>query len=136
MELVREAPSRVDDDPSAISDEGGAAMARASVNLFRKWGLTDAEACTLLGGISPSKYAKWKRGEIGRLGVDLKTRLSLLMGIHKALRILFTENDRAYAWVSTPNSDFEEQRPLDIMLRGSLMDLYAARQYLDAARGW
>ncbi|NNU17508.1 DUF2384 domain-containing protein [Parvularcula sp. ZS-1/3] len=136
MELVREAPSRVNDDPTGIGDEGGAAMARASVNLFRKWGLTDAEACTLLGGISPSKYAKWKRGEIGRLGVDLKTRLSLLMGIHKALRILFTENDRAYGWASTPNTDFEEQRPLDIMLRGSLMDLYAVRQYLDAARGW
>jgi len=118
-----------------ITDEEGLAMAEASVNLFRLWGLTDAEACTLLGGVSTATYNRWKRGEIGRLTVDQKTRLSILMGIHKALRIIFTENSRAYEWVKKPNRAFEGKSALEIMLQGQIMDLFDVRLYLDAARG-
>lgn len=118
-----------------ITDEEGLAMAEAAVNLFRLWGLTDADACTLLGGISTATYNRWKRGEIGRLAVDQKTRLSILMGIHKALRILFTENERVYAWVKKPNRAFDGKSALDIMLQGQIMDLFDVRFYLDAARG-
>lgn len=118
-----------------ITDEEGLAMAEASVNLFRLWNLTDAEACTLLGGISTATYNRWKRSEIGRLTVDQKTRLSILMGIHKALRILFTENERVYAWVKKTNRAFEDRSALEIMLQGQIMDLFDVRFYLDAARG-
>jgi len=118
-----------------ISDVEGLAMAEAAVNLFRLWGLTDAEACTLLGGISTATYNRWKRGEIGRLNVDQKTRLSILMGIHKALRILFTENERVYAWVKKPNKVFDGRSALEIMLQGQIMDLFDVRFYLDAACG-
>lgn len=118
-----------------ITDAEGLAMAEAAVNLFRLWGLTDAEACTLLGGISTATYNRWKRGEISRLNVDQKTRLSILMGIHKALRILFTENERVYAWVKKPNKAFGGRSALEIMLQGQIMDLFDVRYYLDAARG-
>lgn len=128
------------DFPLAVGDYGitdaeGLAMAAAAVNLFRFWGLTDAEACTLLGGISTATYNRWKRGEIGRLNVDQKTRLSILMGIHKALRVLFTENERVYAWVKKPNKAFGGRSALAIMLQGQIMDLFDVRFYLDAARG-
>lgn len=119
----------------AIDDGAGEAMARAAVNLFRLWGLTEAEAALLLGGISERTYARWKKGEIGRLSVDLKTRLSVLMGVHKALRIIFTENARAYEWVRKSNQHFGGRRPLDIMLGGQLTDLFRVRHYLDAVRG-
>ena len=118
-----------------ITDAEGLAMAEAAVNLFKLWGLTDAEACTLLGGISTATYNRWKRGEIGRLNVDQKTRLSILMGIHKALRVLFTENERVYPWVKKPNKAFGGRSALEIMLQGQIMDLFDVRFYLDAARG-
>ncbi|MFZ5619315.1 MAG: antitoxin Xre-like helix-turn-helix domain-containing protein [Pseudomonadota bacterium] len=118
-----------------ISDEEGLAMAEAAVNLFRHWGLTDHDACTLLGGISVATYNRWKRGEIGRLTVDQKTRLSVLMGVHKALRILYTENARSYAWIKKPNRAFDGKAPLEIMMQGQIMDLFDVRFYLDAARG-
>ncbi len=118
-----------------ISDEEGLAMAEAAVNLFRHWGLTDNEACTLLGGISIATYNRWKRGEISRLTVDQKTRLSVLMGVHKALRILYTENARSYAWVKKPNRAFDGKAPIEIMMQGQIMDLFDVRFYLDAARG-
>lgn len=120
---------------AVITDEEGEAMARAAVNLFRLWGLTDAEACVLLGGVSKRTYARWKDGDIGRLTIDQKTRLSVLMGIHKALRILFTEKARVYEWVKKPNQAFGGRSALDIMLGGYLTDLFRVRHYLDAARG-
>jgi len=118
-----------------ITDEEGEAMARAAVNLFRHWGITDAEACVVLGGVSKRTYARWKDGEIGRLTIDQKTRLSILMGIHKSLRILFTEKARVYEWVKKPNKAFGGRSALDIMLGGYLTDLFRVRHYLDAARG-
>lgn len=118
-----------------ITDEEGAAMARAAVNLFRRWAITDAEACILLGGVSKRTYARWKDGEIGRLTIDQKTRLSVLMGIHKSLRILFTEKARVYEWVKKPNRAFGGRSALEIMLGGYLTDLFRVRHYLDAARG-
>ena len=120
---------------ASITDEEGEAMARAAVNLFRHWRITDAEACVLLGGVSKRTYARWKDGEIGRLTIDQKTRLSVLMGIHKALRILFTEKARVYDWVKKPNTAFADKSALDVMLGGYLTDLFRVRHYLDAARG-
>lgn len=110
-------------------------MARAVINLFARWDLTDAQARTLLGGVSPATYNRWKRGVLPRLGVDLTARLSNLMGIHKALRLLFADNARAYRWVTAPNRTFGGKSALDIMMAGAITDLMRVRTYLDAQRG-
>lgn len=118
-----------------ISDAEGEAMARAVVNLFAKWDITDAQASLLLGGLSPRTWARWKVGTIGRVPRDLKARLSNLMGIHKALRIVFTEADRAYGWVKRPNDAFGGASGLDVMIGGELTDIMRVRRYLDNVRG-
>lgn len=120
---------------AAITDAEGEAMGRAVVNLFDRWGLTDAQACTLLGGLSPRTWARWKSGTIGRVPRDLKARLSNLMGIHKALRILFNQAERAYGWVARPNAAFGGATALDVMLGGELTDIMRIRRYLDSVRG-
>ena len=110
-------------------------MARAAVNLFHRWELTDAQATILLGGLSARTWARWKIGEVGRIPRDLKARLSNLMGIHKALRIIFSDGDRAYGWIKRPNDAFDGTPALDIMLRGELTDIMRVRRYLDEVRG-
>jgi len=120
--------------PSPITDEEGAAMFRAAKNLFERWRLTDGQAAMLLD-VPPRSFARWKTGAIGRLGRDQKARLSNLMGIHKALRIIFTDPARAYAWVHLPNDAFGGRTALEIMLGGELTDLMRVRRYLDAERG-
>ncbi len=120
---------------AGITDAEAAAMFRAVVNLFRLWSLTDAEAATLLD-LPVRTFARWKAGEVGRIGRDGRARLSNLMGIHKALRIIFREPQRAYQWVKAPNAAFGGQRALDVMLQGELTDLMRVRRYLDAERGW
>ena len=121
-----------------ITDEEGLAMARAALALFARWGLVDAQARVLLGGIGQTTLTRWKRDDFGRLGTDTKTRLSLLMGVHAELRTLFIETDRAYRWVKAPNDELGGLRPLDVMLRGQIGDLQRVRDYLGALvrGGW
>ena len=97
LQLVEKAA--VPETLAMITDEEGEAMARAAVNLFRHWGITDAEACVLLGGVSKRTYARWKDGEIGRLTIDQKTRLSVLMGIHKDYSAAEAKVKKAMAFV-------------------------------------
>jgi uncharacterized protein (DUF2384 family) len=120
--------------PAPITDEEAAAMFRAALNLFRLWDVTDEEAATLLD-LPVRTYRRWKAGDVGRLDRDSKARLSNLMGIHKALRIVFREPQRAYAWIKKPNEAFGSRSALDVMLGGELTDLMRVRRYLDAERG-
>lgn len=117
-----------------ITDDEATAMFRAAINLFRLWDLTDDEAATLLD-LPPRTYARWKTGALGRIDRDGKARLSNLMGIHKALRIIFREPQRGYRWIKAGNEAFAGRSALDIMLGGELTDLMRVRRYLDAERG-
>lgn len=133
LQLVDTASPAVTDP--GITDAEAGAMFRAAVNLFRLWGVSDGEAAILLD-LPARTFARWKAGEIGRIGRDGKARLSNLMGIHKALRLIFREPSRGYAWVKAPNEAFGGQRALDVMLMGELTDLMRVRRYLDAERSW
>ena len=120
--------------PLPITAEEGAAMLRAVLRLFAKWSLTDEEAATLLD-LPLRTYRRWKAGQPGRLDRDTKARLSNILGIHKALRIIFRDAERVYAWVKAPNASFGGRSALDVMLGGELTDLMRVRRYLDAERG-
>lgn len=120
---------------SEITDVEAAALARTTVNLFAAWKLSDAQACTLLGGLSARTWARWKEGTTGRIPRDLKMRMAHLMGIHKGLRYLFKEPARGYDWIKAANAAFGGKSALDIMLGGELADLSAIREWLDAERG-
>ncbi len=111
------------------------AMQRAVIRLLDHWGVTDAQAAILLGDIAVRTYQRWKQGEYGRWTVDLAARLSNLIGIHKALRLLYTEADRGYRWIKAPNRAFADRSALDVMLDGQLTDLMRVRRYLDSYRG-
>jgi hypothetical protein len=120
--------------PAPITDEEARAMFRAAVNLFRLWSVTDEEAAILMD-LPVRSYGRWKAGDIGRINRDGKARLSNLMGIHKALRIVFREPQRGYAWIQAPNSAFDGHTALEVMLGGELTDLMRVRRYLDSERG-
>lgn len=132
VELPR--TSAVPDLP-AVTDTEAAAMARAVVRLFDRWNLSDQQARDILGGLPARTFARWKTGEVGRIDRDLATRLSLLMGIHKGLRYLFTDPDRGYAWVSKVNTAFGGRSPAQVMADGSIFALARVRAWLDAERG-
>ena len=133
--LAREHPDAAPSWSEAFTDEEAAAMMRAAFTLFGKWGVGDGDGRILLGRPSPRTYARWKAGDIARVPHDTACRLSYLMGIHKALRHLFKEPERAYAWVRRSNDTFGGRSALQRMLAGDVVDLAAVRGYLDATRG-
>ncbi len=135
MQFATIHPTIARPDLPAITDDEAAALARATVNLFRAWQLSDIEARTLLGDMAQRTWARWKEGSIGRIDRDLRARMAILMGIHKGLRYLFSDVARGYAWIRKPNVTFGDKSALDIMMRGEITDLIDLRSYLDAERG-
>ena len=117
-----------------VTQAEAAAMLRAAFNLFDRWQLSDAEARRLLGEPSSSTFYRWKRGDIGTIPHDTIWRLGDLMGIHKALRYMFTDPTRGYAWVRASNLAFGGKSALNRMLAGAPSDIAAVRAYLDAER--
>jgi hypothetical protein len=115
-----------------------AAGLRAFFNIAHDWDLSVDEQITLLGAPGRSTFFKWKaEPQTARLARDTLERLSLLLGIYKALQILLPQPAAADAWIKRPNSapPFGGRRALDRMLAGNISDLVAVRQYLDAMRG-
>jgi hypothetical protein len=110
---------------------------RTFFNIGREWGLTVEQQRILLGDVPPSTYHKWKGGAVGTLSYDQLERISLVLGIYKALKLLFADEAAGLRWLKATNTDlpFTGASPLDRMLRGSIDDLYAVRRYLDGWRG-
>jgi hypothetical protein len=102
------------------------------------WQLDTAEQMQLLGISSRSTYFKWKKDPAATvLSRDALERISYLLGIYKALQILFPRPEQADAWIRKPNHAplFGNRSALQRMLSGNVADLYVVRQYLDAQRG-
>ena len=116
---------------------GGPAL-RAFFRLAERWKLRVADQRRLLGDPPESTFYKWKRQQTGSLGRDVLERISYLLGIWKALQILFPDPAQADAWLHQPNQSplFGGQSALQRMLSGNVADLFVVRQYLDAQRGW
>ncbi len=104
--------------------------------LAQAWKLRDEDACVLLGGISSSAFYEWKKKPGRVLEVDRITRISYLLGIYKALHILYGDN-LADQWVSLPNRNviFNGKTPLRYMQEGGLLAMQTVRALLDARRG-
>jgi hypothetical protein len=115
----------------------GATALTAFFNITAAWGLSAEEERTLLGSPARSTFFKWKSERAARLSADTLERISYVMGIYKALRILLPTEEAANDWIKKPNTarGFNGKSALDRMLAGRVIDLADVRRYLDAERG-
>ncbi len=104
-------------------------------NIANAWGVKAQDQRVLLGSPAESTLFKWKKGEVSRISLDTLERISYVMGIYKALGILFPTRAQADEWVKKPNRDFNGQSALGFMLKGSMINLSDTKRYLDAQRG-
>jgi Protein of unknown function (DUF2384) len=115
-------------------------LSRSAIPAFFKlaqaWQLRDESTRQLLGGVSNGVFYQLKRGHKKTLDQDKLTRISLLLGIFKALNVLYSRK-LADVWVNLPNSNpmFEGEVPLLYMIKGGVPALVRVRQLLDARRG-
>lgn len=126
-------------NPSAVPIKEGQIQTAFKVvlNIFDKWHCSTEESLTLLG-LKRSTWFKYKSApESASFSPDLKERISYILNIHAALRILFSKPESVYAWVRKPNQApfYNGRSAMDIMLQGRVVDLWAVASRLNAERG-
>ena len=110
---------------------------KAILRIAEKWGVKDQDARELLGGVSSGSFYGLKKTPGARaLDQDTLTRISLLIGIFKALNILYSQR-LADAWMTLPNSNpmFRGSTPLAYILRLGQPGMVRVRELLDSRRG-
>ena len=113
------------------------AAIKGFLRIMEKWGVKDPDARQLLGGLSSGSYYGFKKEPKHRtLDQDTLTRISLLLGIFKALNILYSEA-LADAWMKLPNRNpmFRGMSPLAYIIQRGQPGMLHVRQLLDARRG-
>lgn len=122
-------------DPEVRKQMSGPAM-RAFFNVAEAWQLSVKEQTALLGHPPGSTYHKYKSGHVGPLPYDMLIRISLVLGIYKALHILYPDPALADGWVKMPNRNplFGGHPALQLMA-GGIDGLFEVRRLLDGRRG-
>ncbi len=120
---------------NAVEPERLSASAiQAFVNIARKWELTEQQARGLLGGVDVPTYLAWQADPHGTsLDQEVMTRISLAIGIFKALNICFGEA-LADQWVTLKNRGllFAGQAPIDFMIERGPAGMKTVCRLLDS----
>ena len=109
---------------------------KAFFKIITAWKIRDEEAKQLLGGVSNGAFYQLKGGQSKTtLDQDRLVRISLLVGIFKALNTLYSQK-LADAWISLPNTNpmFAGESPLAYMVKGGQPAMMRVRQLLDSRR--
>lgn len=109
---------------------------KALLRLAEAWQLTGQEAASLLG-VSTTTWDRMRAGRwAGTLSQDQLTRASALIGVFKALHLLFADG-MADRWPRLPNRNplFGGLSPVTAMIEGGIPRLIEARRHVDAMRG-
>lgn len=135
MEKRGTAPDRADLTDEQTRKKLGILVMR----LFERWGLTSEEQLNLLG-LSPRSralLARYRKGQAAlSAGRDTLDRVGWLLAVHKALRLLYPENEGLrYGWVRRRNRSFENLTPLEVMTGEGLLGVAKVARYLDFQRG-
>jgi uncharacterized protein (DUF2384 family) len=127
---------KFNEKPTLTATKKNAIALKAFFGITHKWGLSSEQESTLLG-VPLSTLYRWKSKKEGSLGSDTLERISYILGIYKALRILLPTEEAANQWIHKPNSAplFNGQSALDKLMKGHVIDLADVRRYLDAERG-
>ncbi|GBD49647.1 hypothetical protein METY_2860 [Methylopila sp. Yamaguchi] len=113
-----------------------ATIVKAVVRACAFWSLTNRDAAALFD-VPIATWNRMKAGSFhGRLDQDKITRASLIVGIFKALRLLFNQ-DLVSAWPTSPNTGplFQGKSPVALMIEGGIPQMLRTRRYLDGLRG-
>lgn len=112
---------------------------RAAVGILEKWRASGDQACRILR-ISRSTYTRARQRDAEwavALDADQMQRISFVLNIHAALRLVFDNPDNVYGFPSMANDNefFNGRSPLEIMAQGDMISLYETFRRIDVLRG-
>lgn len=105
---------------------------KAFFSIAAEWDLDAQDQADLLGLEDGLSLYRWQQRPPNRLGRDSLERISHLLGIYKALRLLLPTTEQANAWIKRPNDAplFLGAPALELM-RQVIPGLFAVRSYLE-----
>ena len=112
---------------------------KAAVNILERWQATTDQACNILR-ISRSTHARAKSSDASwsvSLDPDQMQRISFVLNIHAALRLIFDNPENVYGFAAMANHNefFNGRSPLEIMAQGDMISLYESFRRIDSLRG-
>ncbi|HET8710210.1 MAG TPA: antitoxin Xre-like helix-turn-helix domain-containing protein [Spongiibacteraceae bacterium] len=123
--------------PLDHSDDDVRIGLKAALNILNKWRCSEAEKQALLG-IKRSTLHKYQDDpNSARVTNDLAERVSYLLNIHHALRLLFSNPENVYGFVRLDNQSppFNGMTPMQFMQSGRCAALYEVFRHVDGLRG-
>jgi uncharacterized protein (DUF2384 family) len=108
---------------------------KAMKRIAEHWHLRGTEAAVLLG-LSASTWDRIMAGKWDQsLSQDQLTRVSAIVGVFKALHLLFVD-DMADRWARLRNKGalFENRTPIEAMIEGGIPSMLDVRRHVDALR--
>lgn len=117
-----------------ITQISDAIVWKSLFNIVKRFNFNEREALILMGNMPRATYYKGQ----AKLDRDQRERVSYLLGIYKALRILFDDSSQATSWINRKNTlpPFNGITPKEYMLEGGLVRLADVRRFLDYWRGY
>ncbi|OAN26620.1 antitoxin Xre-like helix-turn-helix domain-containing protein [Pseudomonas oryzihabitans] len=112
---------------------------RAALNILDRWQASSEQSCRILR-ISRSTYTRALQREGNwavSLDADQLQRVSLVLNMHSALRLIFDNPENVYGFVAMANHNefFNGRSPLEIMAQGDMISLYETFRRIDVLRG-
>lgn len=111
---------------------------RAAMKILDKWGCTAEQQQNILQ-LSRAAFYKYRCEETrtASLSHDQLTRISYLLNMHSALRIVFTNPDNIYGFMTMQNNNpfFNGTTPLSIIEGGDFGGLHEVAKRIDVLRG-
>lgn len=102
FDLLAMAPATLHD--SRVRGQLSPGAVRMFMKLADLWALAVDQRRALLGDISCPTYHNWNSGKIGTLSRDQLERISLVLSIHKGLKLLFADEASAMRWLKAPTA--------------------------------
>lgn len=127
-------------NPTTLPQDKGTAATglKTAVRILDRWGASGDQGEAILR-VSHSTYARARNGSLEaiKLDRDQLARISYVLNIHAALRIVFDNPENLYGFMTMANHNafFAGHAPLELLGGGDLAVLYETFKRIDALRG-
>ena len=122
--------------PAAAKKDIALVGLRTALNILAKWKTSTEQAGNILR-VSRSTISRARTDKAVSLDEDQLKRVSLVLNIHSALRMLFDNPANVYGFMQMENHNefFNGRSPLDVVQGGDMIALYETFRRIDSLRG-
>ena len=122
--------------PAAAKKDMALVGLRTALNILAKWKTSTEQAGNILR-VSRSTISRARTDKAVSLDEDQLKRVSLVLNIHSALRMLFDNPANVYGFMQMKNHNefFNGRSPLEVVQNGDMIALYETFRRIDSLRG-